>query len=114
MAEPVIRDPAKLEWEDADLFKLPAGVRMKLLNEDKETERRDMLVYFPPGYVEPRHVHGGWHIAVLLEGTWIVEGQSLQPGGYFFGPADVEHGPFESPEGCTVFGVMFGDPVHKY
>ena len=112
--DPIILNPSEIEWEDADAMKLPPGVRWKILNRDETTGRIDTLVHFPPGYVEPRHVHGAWHSAVLLQGRWIVEGKEMEIGGYVFGPSGVEHGPFESPEGTLVFGVMMGDPEHKY
>jgi len=115
MQEKVILNTDDLEWQDgADLLKLPQGVKIKILSEDRTTARRDMLVSFPPGYVEPRHVHDGYHSDILLGGTWIVEGKVLTPRGYVFGPANVEHGPFECPEGCLVFASFYGKPEHRY
>lgn len=113
--ERVITDPRQLEWQDgSELFTLPKGVKMKMLGENPATGRRDMLVYFPPGYVEPRHTHGGTHSDVLLQGRWIIEGTEVGPGGYIYGPADVPHGPFECPEGCLVFGSFHGAPEHDW
>lgn len=113
--ETVILDTASLEWQDgASLLTLPRGVKIKLLSEDKTRGRRDMLVSFPPGYVEPRHLHDGYHSDILLEGTWIVEGKVLKPGGYVFGPANVAHGPFECPDGVIVFASFYGNPEHRY
>ena len=115
MSETVILNANDLEWQDGEsLLKLPKGVRVKIVSQDKATGRRDMLVSFPPGYVEPRHVHEGYHSTVLLEGTWIVEGKVLTPGGYMFGPAKAEHGPFESPNGTLVFTSFYGGPEHVY
>jgi len=113
--EKVILETEELEWkEGASLLKLPQGVKIKILSQDKPSGRMDMLVSFPPGYVEPRHVHEGYHSTILLEGTWIVEGKVLRPGGYVFGPANVEHGPFECPKGCLVFASFYGRPEHHY
>ncbi|MEE9277825.1 MAG: cupin domain-containing protein [Dehalococcoidia bacterium] len=113
-----IVDAREVEWQDgAAVLTLPEGVRVKILAEDKETGRTDMLINFPPGYVEPRHTHTAFHSCVLLEGRWIVEGKELAPGGYMFGPPGEgqPHGPFECPEGCIVF-VSFhggtGDGIH--
>ena len=113
--EKVILNSAELEWQDGtDLLQLPQGVKIKVLSQDPFTGRMDMLASFPPGYVEPRHVHEGYHSTVLLEGTWIVEGKVLAPGGYVYGPANVDHGPFESPGGCVVFASFHGGPEHRY
>jgi len=113
--EKVILDPAELPWEDgSSLLNLPRGVKIKILSQDKSTGRMDMLASFPPGYVEPRHVHESYHSTVLLEGTWIVEGKVLHPGGYIFGPANVEHGPFACPQGCLVFASFYGSPEHRH
>ena len=109
----VIVDPSELEWQDAAaLFNLPEGVRAKIYNEDAATGRRDMLVSFPPGYVEPRHTHGLTHYDTLLEGRWFIEGKEVGLGGHIFGPPGVPHGPFECPDGVVVCASTFGDPTH--
>ena len=111
----IILNSEKIEWQDGDkLLTLPKGVKIKILSEDKSTGRRDMLVKFSKGYVEPRHTHDGYHSDVLLEGTWIVEGKTLKPGDYVFGPRGEEHGPFECPNGCLVFASFYGKPEHRY
>ena len=109
----VIVDPSEVEWQDAaENLNLPEGVRIKVYNEDAATGRRDMLVHFQPGYVEPRHTHGMTHYDTLLEGRWIIEGTEVTMGGHIFGPPDVPHGPFECPDGVTVCASTFGDPAH--
>lgn len=113
--EKVILDTAELEWKDGtSLLNLPPGVKIKILSQDNSTGRIDMLAFFPPGYVEPRHVHEGSHSTILLEGTWIVEGKVLNPWAYIYGPANVEHGPFECPKGCLVFASFQGSPEHRH
>ncbi len=109
----VIVDPSELEWQDAAaLLNLPEGVKIKIYHQDEATGRMDSLVYFPPGYVEPRHTHGLAHYDTLLEGRWIIEGTEVGPGGHIFGPPGVPHGPFECPEGVVVCASAFGDPIH--
>ena len=113
--ERVIQDPTKLEWVDAaQMLTLPEGVKAKVLSDNPETGRRDVLWYFPPGYVEPRHTHKGTHSDVLIEGRWIIEGTEVGPGGYIYGPADVPHGPFECPDGCLVFAHFEGPLEHDW
>ena len=107
-----IIDAGELEWVDGSTqANLPAGVRMKVFQENVEGSITDALVHFPPGYVEPRHTHGIWHSCFLLEGRWIVEGKELTPGSYMHGPAgaDQPHGPFESPEGVLVYVSSGGE-----
>jgi len=114
--ERVIADPSNLEWIDGSAeTSLPPGVRIKVLSEDPTKQLRNVLVSFPPGYVEPRHMHRSTHSTFLLQGRWIVEGKEIGPGGYMYGPAGVAHGPFESPEGSLVFASVRGvDITHVY
>ncbi len=111
----VARYTKELQWqEDTTLLKLPTGVQVKVLSEDRDLGRVDILIKFPPGYVEPRHTHDSYHSIVVLEGLMRVEGYDLRPGDYVFG-WDEEHGPYEYPEGCTVFSVFHGRSLaHEY
>lgn len=104
----------EMSWEnDTEVLTLPEGVQIKVLSTDPETGRIDMLVRFPPGYVEPRHRHEGCHSGVILEGEMHVVGKVMKPGDYVFGPGDhIPHGPMRYPVGCTVFASFYGDPAH--
>jgi quercetin dioxygenase-like cupin family protein len=65
-----------LEWrDDVDVLALGHGVQVKVLYEDPENEHIDMLIKFPPGYVEPRHNHDSSHSVIVLEGLQIAEGE---------------------------------------
>lgn len=45
-----------LAWEDdLDVLTLGHGVQVKVLRHEPERGRLDLLVKFPPGYVEPSH-----------------------------------------------------------
>ena len=57
-----------------------------------------MLIKFPPGYVEPEHVHESSHSIVVLEGVQIVKGVHLRPGDYVWASGPEPHGPYEYPE----------------
>lgn len=112
----IIANTERIAWEEGTIFRLPKGLQVKVLYHDPKTGRRDMIVRFPDGYVEPRHVHSSTHSGIVLKGQQIVEGEVLNPGDYCFGAANVEHGPFEyrGEDGCVLFVVFIGDPVHKY
>ena len=102
----VARYTGDLEWQDdTTLLRLPEGVQVKILSEDRELGRVDILIKFPPGYVEPRHTHDSYHSIAVLQGLMRVQGYDLRAGDYVFG-WDEEHGPYEYPEGCTVFAVF--------
>jgi quercetin dioxygenase-like cupin family protein len=105
-----------LEWEDGtSLVALPEGVQIKVLRHDPDDDdARDILVRFPPGYVEPRHTHEGEHMNVILEGKMLVSGKTIGPGDYIFGPRNEPHGPFEYPDGCVLFAVHRGGTIHEY
>ena len=105
-----------LDWEDdTDLLSLGQGVQVKVLRRDPETQHADMLIKFPPGYVEPRHAHDSVHSVIVLEGLQIAEGEHMHPGDYVFGGGATPHGPFEYPEGCVVFASFRGpSPQHRY
>lgn len=106
---------AELHWQDDnDVLKLPTGVQVKLLVRDPARNLTALLVKFPPGYTEPPHVHTGTHAATVVQGKQIVAGKTLGPGDFCYGPANVEHGPFEYPEGCVVFAVFQGGTAHEY
>ena len=72
-----------LEWQDdVDVLSLRSGVQVKVFHSDPEIGLADMLIKFPPGYVEPEHAHESSHSIVVLEGVQIVKGVHLHPGDY--------------------------------
>ncbi len=87
---------------------------MKVLYRDDEAGQVDLLVKFPPGYVEPRHTHDSVHSVIVLEGLQIAEGEHMHPGDYVFGGANSPHGPFEYPEGCVVFASFRGRSLRHH
>jgi anti-sigma factor ChrR (cupin superfamily) len=104
------------EWQDdVDVLTLGHGVQVKILYRDDEKGHVDMLVRFPPGYVEPRHTHASGHSVMVIEGMQIAEGEALHPGDYLWADGSLPHGPFEYPEGCVVFASFRGhSPQHRY
>ena len=107
----------ELEWQDdVDVLTLGQGVQVKVLHRSLDNQHVDMLVKFPPGYVEPAHAHDSTHSIVVLEGLQIAEGEHLHAGDYVWSGAQNEvHGPFEYPEGCVVFASFRGGSTqHRY
>jgi hypothetical protein len=75
-----------LEWQDdADILSLGYGVQVKVLYEDRERQHADMLVKFPPGYVEPLHNHDGSYSIIVLGGPADRSGRATAPGRLLLG-----------------------------
>lgn len=106
----------EIDWEDdVDVLTLRQGVQVKIYHQDPETEHTDMLIKFPPGYVEPEHNHDSSHSVVVLEGLQIANGEPMRPGDYVWASGEEPHGPFEYPEGCVVFASFRGpSSQHRY
>ena len=99
--------------EDVDTLTLGRGVRVKILFQDDT--HTDMLVKFPPGYVEPEHTHQASHSVLIVEGLQILHGEQMRPGDFVRASGMEPHGPFEYPEGCIVFASWWGgSPHHRY
>jgi quercetin dioxygenase-like cupin family protein len=94
-------------WESAAPLGLPPGVVWRPYELTDEGDGA-ILVKFPPGYVEPRHVHEAEHFDVIIEGEMHVDGKVLCRGDYLHGFPNKPHGPMAYPKGCTVFAVMRG------
>lgn len=105
-----------LDWEDdVDVLTLRGGVQVKVLHEDADAGHTDLLIRFPPGFVEPEHTHDSSHSVIVLEGEQIVAGEHLRPGDYVWAAGPEPHGPFEYPEGCVVFASFRGASAqHRY
>ena len=105
----------EIDWEDDKLMTLPKGIKSKVLARDESKNLLDQIHKFPAGYIEPRHTHNSSHHIVVLEGKMIIEGKTLERGGYVYAEPNIEHGPYEYPEGCVVFVHFVGpSPAHKY
>lgn len=112
----VAMNTADIPWIDAgDIQELPPGQEVKILRRfDEDDYSLDTLVRFPPGYVEPRHTHEGEHMVLIVEGRMIVDGKTLGPGDYVYGPRNTPHGPMEYPDGIVLYASHRGSPVHEY
>ncbi len=101
-------------WAPADPVGLPNGLEWRLY-ESSENGDLVALARFPPGYVEPRHVHEAEHYDVIVDGEMHVDGHVLRRGDYIRGYRNIPHGPMAYPKGCTVFAVVKGgSALHEY
>lgn len=101
-------------WAPGDPVGLPDGLEWRPY---WSSENGDLvaLARFPPGYVEPRHVHEAEHYDVIIDGEMHVDGHVLRRGDYIRGYRNVPHGPMAYPVGVTVFAVVKGgSAVHNW
>lgn len=109
MREMVAVDPEKIEWEP--IGELPEGAWIKILSSDEETGEFSCLIKFDKGFREPKHTHPSDHDVLILKGELVgPEGNEMKEGVYLFAPAGEEHGPYDAPRGCIVFGHFNGPP----
>jgi quercetin dioxygenase-like cupin family protein len=95
-------------WGSAERFGFPPGPECRIYSEG-ENGFMAIIGRFPPGFVEPRHVHDDVdHWCVVLDGEMHLAGEVLTRGDYFYAPVGVPHGPLEYPVGCTVFTTVRG------
>jgi anti-sigma factor ChrR (cupin superfamily) len=96
-------------WVPAEADYLPEGGELRVYKPDEGDQISILMARFPPGYVEPRHVHSDTeHWGIVVEGEMHMEGEIFRLGDFFYAPVGVEHGPFTYPVGCTVFVFMRG------
>ncbi len=80
------------------------GISDALLREDPDTGGFEALIRFEPGAVIPAHTHTHADEAIfVVDGDFIVDGESHTQGAYFYAPKGVVHGPVTSAKGCTIF-----------
>ena len=92
-------------WVPAELFGLPEGCEYRIFKPDEGDGQMAIMCRFPPGYLEPRHEHESEHWGIIVEGEMHIDGHILRVGDYHHAPANIPHGPFYYPKGCTVFGT---------
>lgn len=85
-------------------------MKVHALNENDPEGRVNMVVKFPPGYVEPEHTLQGAHASLILDERMLDHGRELTPGDYFYG-YKVDHGPVEYPDGCVIFTSFVGGSI---
>ena len=94
--------------EDVDTLTLGRGVRVKILFQDDT--HTDMLVKFPPGYVEPEHTHQASHSVLIVEGLQILHGEQMRPGDSFGPRAWSPTAPSNTPKAASCSPAGGADP----
>jgi hypothetical protein len=103
----------------------PSGIQQKILASDLDETRksgsRTRLLRFAPGaFTTAPFVHDHWEEVYVLSGDLIVGNDAKGHGGesftsptYACRPPGVEHGPFKSDGGCTLFEIHYYDESKK-
>ncbi|GAB4345718.1 MAG: hypothetical protein Kow0099_26290 [Candidatus Abyssubacteria bacterium] len=92
-----------LEWVDGPYPK----VKMKVFPSEMESGTYTILLDIPPGARLERHDEPLNEVFYVLNGTISIEGKEYSEGTYYFTPAGMAHGPFESQEGCLILVTKF-------
>ncbi|MEO1491844.1 MAG: cupin domain-containing protein [Pseudomonadota bacterium] len=74
----------------------------KILHEDSKTGQSIYYLRCAPGAVIPSHHHERDEHALVLEGWFEVDGQTVRAGDTHFSPAGTTHAPLSAPEGCLL------------
>jgi hypothetical protein len=106
-----------LEFFPADTVEwapLGGGLSERILGRDDVTGVHTRMLRFEPGTSTPDTLtHDFW------EEVWIVEGaitdrrleETFAAGTYACRPPGMEHGPWDSPDGCVTFEVRYPVPA---
>jgi hypothetical protein len=115
--QPIIKHVDDEPWASAERFGFGPGPECRVYDDGTGVPgHMTILGRFPPGFVEPRHVHDDLdHWCVVIDGEMHVGGEVLRAGDYFYAPVGVPHGPLSYPVGCTVFVTVRGTGfVHDF
>jgi anti-sigma factor ChrR (cupin superfamily) len=98
----VIFAVSEIPWRDT-----LAGVRQKLIWEDKATNRRAVLALFEPGAALPRHRHTGEELLYMVEGSHSDESGEVATGNMSIRPNGCTHD-VKSRNGAISLAFLWG------
>jgi hypothetical protein len=100
---------SEVPWQDIPEF---PGLSERILAGDNRTANHSRMLRFAPGTVTPATlVHDFWEEVWILEGSFtdLRLGETFTAGMYACRPPGMEHGPWETKEGCITFEVRYAD-----
>ncbi|MBI5118012.1 cupin domain-containing protein [Candidatus Poribacteria bacterium] len=92
-----------LEWVDGPY----PSVKMKVFPSEIDSGTYSILLDVPPGATLQQHDEPLNEVFYIIKGTISIEGRQYGEGTYYFTPAGMSHGPFESQEGCLILVTKF-------
>ncbi len=99
----IFANARELEWVEGPY----PNVKMKVFPSEMESGTYSILLDVPPGATLERHDEPLNEVFYILSGTMSIEGKQYGEGTYYFTPAGMAHGPFESRDGCLVLVTKF-------
>jgi quercetin dioxygenase-like cupin family protein len=99
----IISNAHELEWVDGPY----PTVKMKVFPSEIESGTYSILLDVPPGATLERHDEPLNEVFYVLSGNVSIEGKPCSEGTYYFTPAGMAHGPFETEEGCLILVTKF-------
>lgn len=82
------------------------GISVKVLRYDEQQKRPPtFMLRFEPGASYPYHNHPAGEELLVLEGSCIIEGATLQAGDYLYTPPTYKHA-VKSETGCTLLLIV--------
>jgi quercetin dioxygenase-like cupin family protein len=92
-----------LEWVDGPY----PNVKMKVFPSEIDSGAYTILLDVPPGATLQQHDEPLNEVFYIIKGTISIEGKQYGEGAYYFTPAGMSHGPFESEGGCLILVTKF-------
>jgi anti-sigma factor ChrR (cupin superfamily) len=91
----------EIEWKDASGY--PPGAKEKVLIVGSEMAPRSILLKLPPGWIMDKHSHRHTELHYVMEGEYESGDEVYSSGTFRIIPKEVEHGPFATRTGATIF-----------
>ncbi len=98
---PFSLSPELIQNVDSGWQQLRAGVALRLLFQDADTEYSVGLIRYEPGTSVPLHLHAGDEHIYILSGSQQDESGLYLAGSYIYNPKGSQHS-VSSEEGCMV------------
>lgn len=114
-AEPAVVDVGAMDWEQPQTEGFPDGAARKSLHHDEETGAATWLLGVLPGWRETRiEVHPVAEEGYQIQGSMLSDQGRFSAGKYFWRPAGIPHGPFETSTGCLTLFRVDGELAVEY
>lgn len=104
-------DPCSRPWQAVDGVE---GLSERIIAGEQGSPDHSRMVRFDPGCVTPETLtHEFWEEVWILDGSLrdLRLGETFTAGMYACRPPGMEHGPWQTDEGCLTFEVRYSVPA---
>lgn len=95
-----------LRVESSDWIRVSPGVRVQLLHQDEELQRKTVLFDIEPGTVYPAHAHEQDEEIYVISGDLTIGAEELGPGDFHVSPKGSRHPATMTRAGCRCIVSM--------